>query len=98
VDGPDLGGGALPAEPEDAVFRQLLEKARRLTREGRYAEGQPVARQAVRQAEVFGQTDPRVAVALVETAALAQFQAQFAAAETAYLRDIRILEASQAER
>ncbi len=86
-----LAAFPLPAQQER--WEELSKEAVSLYHQGKYAEAQAVAEEALRVAEAtFGPEDPNVATSLNNLAFLYQGQGKYAEAEPLYKRSLAIME------
>ena len=87
-----------PAAPASSwkhqAWNKALERGQALEEEGRYVQAEDALVQALKQAERFGLSDPRVAACLNGLAHFYQSRGNRDAAEPLYLRTIKILESS----
>ena len=79
---------------KNQAWNQALERGRALAEEGRYLQAENSLVEALKRAERFGLSDPRVAACLNDLAHFYQARGNREAAEPLYLRTIKILESS----
>jgi len=84
---------AAPVAAQESRWKELNAQVLGYLRQGKYAEGTPVAQEAVRVAEAtFGPAHDNVAISLNNLAALYKAQGKYAEAEPLYRRSLAILE------
>ena len=84
---------AVPLTAQQARWNELIQQAKALRSQGKYAEGIPVAQDGVQVAErMFGADHPNVAVSLNLLAVMYTDQGKYAEAEPLYRRSLAIWE------
>ena len=79
---------------KNQAWNKALQRGRALAEEGRYLQAENSLVEALKRAERFGLSDPRVAACLNDLAHFYQARGNREAAEPLYLRTIKILESS----
>jgi CHAT domain-containing protein/tetratricopeptide (TPR) repeat protein len=83
----------LPLQAQEGRWRELVQRANGLRGEGKYAEGVPVAEEAVRVAEkTFGANHPAVAISLNLLGAIYDDEGKYVEAEPLFKRGLAIRE------
>ncbi len=81
-----------PGFSQSTSWEQYTAAGTRAYQQGQYAEGEKLFLAALKEAEGFGQQDPRLAASLNNLAGLYRAQRKYAAAEPLYKRSLAIRE------